>query len=187
MLLRLRAGIHPDAPAQETTLGEMADSMVENPKSENYPLVAPTFRFATAADIALIDELDSFSSSPTRNIHRAMEKYFGSVDPSTHECTLIFLAEIEGKAVAKAELMLPPSTAMTNAVGYIKRVIVHPDFRAHGLARQLFQHILAYVHDELHLAALDLHVMDGNQPAIRLYQTLGFELQHRELYFRLSL
>lgn len=187
MLLWLRARIHPDAPAQETTLDKMADSMVENPKSESYPLVAPTFRFATAADIALIDELDSFSSSPTRNIHREMEKYFGSVDPSTHERTLIFLAEIEGKAAAKAELMLPPSAATTNAVGYIKRVIVHPDFRAHGLARRLLQHILAYAHDELHLAALDLHVWEDNQPAIRLYQALGFELQHRELYFRLSL
>lgn len=160
--------------------------MVENPKGDSTPIAAPTFRFATAADIALIDELDSFSSSPTRDIPREMEKYFGSVDPSTHERTLIFLAEVAGKPVAKAELMLS-SQATTNAVGYIKRVIVRPDFRAHGLARQLLRHIVTYAHEELRLVSLDLHVWEENQPAIHLYESLGFELQHRELYFRLSL
>jgi ribosomal protein S18 acetylase RimI-like enzyme len=160
--------------------------MVEDPKSDSTSSVTPTFRFATSDDIALIDQLDSFSSSPTRDIHRDMEKYFGSVDPSTHERTLILLAEVEHQPVAKAELMLPPQEA-TNATGYIKRVIVHPNFRAHGLARQLLQHLVAYAREELDLAALDLHVWEGNTPAIRLYQSLGFDLQHRELYFRLSL
>ena len=160
--------------------------MVENSKGGSAPIAAPTFRFATPEDIELINALDSFSNSPTRDIHREMEKYFGSVDPSTHERTVIFLAEVEQRAVAKAELMLPPQE-VSSAVGYIKRVIVHPEFRAHGLARQLLQHLLAYARDELRLAALDLHVWDENQPAVRLYQSLGFNLQHRELYFRLSL
>lgn len=160
--------------------------MVENSKGDSASIAAPTFRFATPDDIELINELDSFSNSPTRDIHREMEKYFGSVDPSTHERTLIFLAEVRGRAVAKAELMLPPQEVVS-AVGYIKRVIVRPEFRARGLARQLLQYLLAYARDELHLAALDLHVWEENQPAVRLYQSLGFNLQHRELYFRLSL
>src|SRR5579885_2670760 len=75
--------------------------MVENPKSDSAPIAAPSFRFATADDIAVIDELDSFSTSPTRDIHREMEKYFGSVDPSPHERTLIFLAEVEGSTEPK--------------------------------------------------------------------------------------
>ncbi len=65
-------------------------------------------RLATPEDIALIEKLDSFSASPTRDIHRDMEKYFGSVDPSTHEHTFIFIAEIAGVTAGKAELMLPP-------------------------------------------------------------------------------
>ena len=65
-------------------------------------------RIATPEDIAKIEELDSLSTSPTRNIHREMEKYFGSVDPTTHERTVIFLSEVDGEVVAKAELMLPP-------------------------------------------------------------------------------
>lgn len=162
--------------------------MTDNTKSANIPISAPTFRFATAADIALISELDSFSGSPTRDIHRDVEKYFGSVDPSTHELTLILLAEVGQRAVGKAEMLLAPQgSAMADAVGYIKRVVVRPDFRAHGLARQMLQHLIAYARAELHLKSLDLHVWEENQPALRLYQSLGFEVQHRELYLKLAL
>ena len=160
--------------------------MIEDPPTA--PLV---IRLATPEDIATIELLDSFSTSPTRDIPRAMEQYFGSVDPSTHERTLIFLAEMNGVAAAKAELMLPPEDSeqpvSTNAIGYIKRVVVHPQYRKHGLARHLMHYIIAFARTEQHLAAIDLHVWEGNVPAIRLYESLGFELKHHELYFRLPL
>ena len=162
--------------------------MTENPKSAHTPISSSIFRFATAADIALIDELDSFSSSPTRAIHREMEKYFGSVDPSTHERNLILLAEMEQRAVGKAELLLAPvGLEVADPVGYIKRVVVRPDFRGHGLARQMMQFLIAYARTELHLKSLDLHVWEENQTALRLYESLGFTVQHRELYLKLVL
>lgn len=160
--------------------------MVETPQGENHPLDSLTFRFATPEDIPVIDYLDGFSASPTRFIHREMEKYFGSVDPSTHERTLIFLAEMGQQIIGKAELLLPPQET-TGAIGYIKRVVVHPNARARGVARQLLQHIVVCAQEQLHLTALDLHVWEENRPAIHLYEALGFQLQHRELYFRLSL
>jgi ribosomal protein S18 acetylase RimI-like enzyme len=148
-------------------------------------------RLATPEDIVQIEELDSLSTSPTRNIHREMEKYFGSVDPTTHERTLIFLSEVDGVVAGKAELMLPPQSdhgvGWHGAVGYVKRVIVRPEFRQLGLARSLMQHIIEFTHTELRLSALDLHVWEMNLPAIRLYESLGFEVQHREFYFRLPL
>lgn len=161
------------------------------------PLVV---RIATPEDIPQIERLDSFSTSPTRYIHRAMEKYFGPIDPSTHEQILIFLAEVAGVAAAKAELMLPPLQAtetqeyMQEAtrqpvanVGYVKRVVVHPDYRQLGLAHTLMQHIITYARTERRLEAIDLHVWEENVPAIHLYESLGFELQHRERYYRLPL
>ncbi|HLX39385.1 MAG TPA: N-acetyltransferase [Ktedonobacteraceae bacterium] len=161
------------------------------------PLVV---RIATAEDIPQIERLDSFSTSPTRFIHRAMEKYFGPIDPSTHEQILIFLAEVAGVVAAKAELMLPPLEATETQeymqesmrqpianVGYVKRVVVHPDYRKLGLARTLMHHILAFARTERTLEAIDLHVWEENVPAIRLYESLGFELQHRERYYRLPL
>ena len=155
---------------------------------------SPVIRLATPEDISIIDELDHMSSSPIRNIHREMEKYFGSVDPSTHERTLIFLAQVGERVAGKAELLLAPTPTDTRAetlaaprVGYVRRVIVAPDYRKLGLARQLMQHIIEYGRHELSLTAIDLHVWEQNIPAIRLYESLGFEVQHRELYFRLVL
>jgi ribosomal protein S18 acetylase RimI-like enzyme len=150
------------------------------------PTAPLAIRLAIPEDIAAINGLDSFSTSPTRNIHRDMQKYFGSVDPSTHERTLIFLAEINGIPAGKAELMLPPADA-TSTTGYVKRVVVHPDYRGHGIARHLMEHIIHYAQTEHRLDAIDLHVWEDNTPAIQLYESLGFQLQHRELYFRLPL
>ena len=159
---------------------------------EETPTTPSVIRLATPEDISIIDELDRLSSSPTRNIHRAMEKYFGSVDPSTHERSLIFLAQVGEDVAGKAELLVAPQSAAgeTSAdlgVGYIRRVIVMPEYRKLGLARKLMLYIIDYARAELSLTALDLHVWEQNTPAIRLYESLGFEMQHRELYFHLDL
>lgn len=156
------------------------------------PTTPSVIRLATPEDTGIIEELDRMSSSPTRTIHREMEKYFGSVDPSTHERTLIFLASVGENVAAKAELMLAPASVYEESpasprVGYVKRVIVAPEYRKLGLARQLMQHIIGCARTELDLTAIDLHVWEQNIPAIRLYESLGFEMQHRELYFHLVL
>jgi ribosomal protein S18 acetylase RimI-like enzyme len=152
-------------------------------ESPTAPLV---IRIATPEDIPNIDYLDSFSTSPTRRIHREIEKYFGSIDPSTHEHTVIFLAEVDGTVAGKAELMLPPGEAAF-VVGYIKRVVVHPLFRKQGIAKQLMLRIIDFARNEYELDAIDLHVWEDNHSAIHLYENLGFELKHRELYYRLPL
>ena len=138
--------------------------------SNQHPILTLVIRLATSEDITLIDYLDSFSRSPTRHIHRDLHKYFGSVDPSTHERTLIFLVEVDGSAVGKAELMLPPQDTI-NAIGYIKRVIIHPDFQGQGLAQQLLMYIITCARSEYKLAALDLHVWEQNHAAIHLYES----------------
>jgi ribosomal protein S18 acetylase RimI-like enzyme len=152
----------------------------------NYQPDELVIRLATPDDVEQIEYLDSLSSSPTRDIHRDMQKYFGSVDPSTHERTLIFLLEIQSRIAGKAELMIPARETI-NGVGYIKRVIVHPDFRGRGLAKSLLTHILAFARTEQKLQAVDLHVWEKNVSAIKLYELMGFELQHRELYYRKQL
>ena len=47
--------------------------------------------------------------------------------------------------------------------------------------------IAMYNYNEYKLDAIDLHVWEDNSSAIGLYESLGFELKHRELYYRLPL
>ena len=139
-------------------------------------------RQATIHDIPAIEALDQASASPLRNIHQDLQKYFGSLDPSMHEQNLIFLAEIAAAAVGKAELVLA-AAALPSQVGYIKRVVIHPDYRKHGIARRLMQALIAFANEQ-NLSFLDLHVFEQNLPAIRLYESLGFKEEHREIYYR---
>ena len=76
--------------------------------------------------------------------------------------------------------------AFASRVGYIKRVVVHPDYRGHGIARRLMRAVIAFSREE-QISFLDLHVFEQNLPAIRLYESLGFEEEHREVYYRLRL
>jgi ribosomal protein S18 acetylase RimI-like enzyme len=142
-------------------------------------------RRATIDDLAAIEALDRYSTSPFRNIHRDVQKYFGSLDPSMHEYNLIFLAEVDAVLVGKAELVLAPVTHPSR-VGYIKRVVVHPDYRGQRIAHRLMQTVIAFSKEE-GLSFLDLHVFEANLPAIRLYESLGFQEEHREVYYRLPL
>jgi GNAT superfamily N-acetyltransferase len=152
-----------------------------------------TLRMGNVDDIAAIEWLDTFGTSPHRNINRDVDKYFGSVDPSVHERNLIFLAELPPEAhttapfrvVGKAELLLAPTGDISD-VGYIKRVVVHPRWRKHGVARAILEYIKQQV-PSLGVRNLDLHVWDGNTAAVKLYESLGFALRHRELYLRLPL
>jgi len=164
----------------------MMEEVEDSVMSDELSTMELMIRLATPEDMTQVEYLDSLSSSPTRNIHREMEKYFGSIDPSTHEHTFIFLAELGDVAVGKAELMVAPGD-VTAGIGYIKRVIVNPDFRGKGISRELMKHIVTFAREEQHLAALDLHVWESNVPAIHLYEALGFAFQHRELYYRLAL
>jgi ribosomal protein S18 acetylase RimI-like enzyme len=141
-------------------------------------------RVAQPADIPIIQELDTFGTSPLRDIHRDLEKYFGSTDPSMHERNIVLLAELGGRTVGKAELVLPPADAPP--VAYVKRVVVRPDYRGHAIARQVMQAVLRIAVDA-GIAFVDLHVWESNIPAIRLYEALGFKEQHREIYYRLAL
>jgi len=142
-------------------------------------------RQATVDDIPAIEALDRYSVSPLRNIHHDLQKYFGSLDPSMHERNLVFLAQVDAEVAGKAELVLSPAT-LPIQVGYIKRVIVHPDYRGQGIARQLMKALVAFSQEQ-GITFLDLHVFEKNQPAIRLYESLGFKEEHREIYYRLKL
>lgn len=52
-------------------------------------------------------------------------------------------------------------------------IAVHPDFQRRGLGRSLLQHLIAEL-EQRGILTLWLEVRQSNQPAIALYQALGF-------------
>ncbi|MDI6694020.1 MAG: GNAT family N-acetyltransferase [Anaerolineales bacterium] len=55
----------------------------------------------------------------------------------------------------------------------IANVAVHPDFRRQGIARRMTERAIAYARQR-HAPSVWLHVREENQPAIQLYENLGF-------------
>jgi len=62
----------------------------------------------------------------------------------------------------------------TTDVWYVSGVGVHPDYRRRGIARRLVRASLDMIREHGGRIAL-LDVIDGNYPAYKLYQSLGFE------------
>ena len=153
--------------------------------AESGPTMGLVIRQATVDDIADIEALDHYSASPLRNIHQDLQKYFGSLDPSMHERNIIFLAELDDAVVGKTELVLAPET-LPAQIGYIKRVVVHPEYRGQQIARRMMEAVILFAREQ-GIACLDLHVFEQNLPAIRLYESFGFQEEHREIYYRLKL
>src|SRR5437588_10446854 len=74
-LLYVRACLTLTATTKETKLGAKRSNRGSSMIDEQ-PTSSSIIRVATPEDIAKIEDLDSLSTSPTRNIHREMEQYF---------------------------------------------------------------------------------------------------------------
>ncbi|MBN1483396.1 MAG: GNAT family N-acetyltransferase [Chloroflexia bacterium] len=73
----------------------------------------------------------------------------------------------------------------TTATWYISAVGVHPDFRRRGIARKLVEAGIDLVR-ERGGRQLSLDVIEGNVPAIKLYESLGFENYSANLLLELA-
>lgn len=82
-----------------------------------------------------------------------------------------YVWEEDGKVVGN--LSLVPYSREGKWVYLIANVVVHPEYRRHGIARQLTLRALEHVRQRK-AAAVWLHVREGNMVAINLYRSLGF-------------
>lgn len=64
--------------------------------------------------------------------------------------------------------------AKQSHVGDLCNLYVDPKYRGRGIATDIVRALLAYVRDATTLEILNLSVMAPNQPAIRLYESVGF-------------
>ena len=134
-------------------------------------------RLARLDDQAALAELDAAAWSPQSGFPSVIEAgkdqvrtFFNAENPP--EAHLV--AELDGMVVGYVRLK-PPTPLPENAhVMYIAGIAVQPAARGRGVAAALLaaseQYALSYG-----ARKLSLRVLSTNQPAIRLYERLGFE------------
>lgn len=92
---------------------------------------------------------------------------------------------VEGEVVAMAGLHLYPKSPRRKHVGYIG-MAVHDKWHSKGVGTALMKAIIDLADNWLNLARLELNVWTDNEPALRLYKKLGFEIEgtQRKFAFR---
>lgn len=124
----------------------------------------------------------------TYNIQMAMETEQKKLDPYTVTAGVkavlgdpnkgvYFVAEVDGRVVGQLMITLEWSDWRNGDIWWIQSVYVHPDFRKHGIFRQLHAH----AKDEAVKAGavmLRLYVEKENQRAQDVYRGLGMDEAH---------
>lgn len=115
---------------------------------------------------------------PSRNI---LERYWQGV--VTMPQRLLFVARLDGVICGTAQLMLPPANneAQRHAVKLTTNFMV-PWARGQGLSRKLLEKV-EEVAIEKNYSVINLSVRETQEAAIKLYESLGFELVGQHPYY----
>lgn len=102
-----------------------------------------------------------------------VQKRLENLGPNDHK----LVAEVGGRAVGEAHLRVMP--AKLRHVGVVD-VLVHDAYQGQGIGRALMTALLDLADNYLGLLRVELEVWEDNTPAIRLYESLGFEVEGRK-------
>jgi ribosomal protein S18 acetylase RimI-like enzyme len=117
-----------------------------------------------ASDVDRIKEID-------RVAFPSEEQYDDAVYEQMPQSGLSVVAETpDGHVVGYLFVSAESHDSNGDAFGYVRSVAVHPDYRHRGYGRALLEAIIGRDGRKV-----DLFVEEGNKPAIRLYQSLGFQ------------
>ena len=92
-----------------------------------------------------------------------------------HENIHHLVALIDGQIVGDISLVVQTRPRRRHCGGL--GMAVHRDFRRRGIGRSLMQAALELAVNWYNLTRIELDVFTDNEPAIALYQSMGFELE----------
>nr|WP_197088287.1 GNAT family N-acetyltransferase [Paenibacillus dauci] len=129
--------------------------------------------------VAVVDDGASIGFLPPLDREEARSYWQSVIEPST-----ILLAARSGERITGTVQVQLCSKPNGNHRAEIAKLMVHPDYRRHGIARQLMIEA-EQVARQAERSLLVLDTRDGD-PSNRLYQSLGFLLAGQIPYFARS-
>ncbi|UYN98777.1 MAG: GNAT family N-acetyltransferase [Devosia sp.] len=110
---------------------------------------------------AFVSTAEAFAQRSDDDIRRSLE------------ALTVFGAVLADGSLAGINAFMRNDGAKENHRGWMIQVYTRPNHRGTGLSRALVEHLVN--HASQHVIQLHLGVWSENEPAIRLYQKLGFE------------
>lgn len=138
-------------------------------------------RKARRSDISSLLKLHRAASLVENGIARTAKeiskKYIAEFVRNSLKKGLIFVAEINKEIVAEIHCYKFEPACFKHTFSNTT-IVVHPDFIGKGIGRKIFSHLLEEIKSNRpDIARLELNVRQNNHGAIKLYESLGFEIE----------
>ncbi len=93
-----------------------------------------------------------------------------------------YIAEVEGKVVGCLLITYEWSDWRNGQIVWIQSVYVIPGYRRKGVFKLLYNYIKQIVENDPHYKGIRLYVDKSNENALKVYQRLGMDGNHYQLF-----
>lgn len=104
------------------------------------------------------------------------ENFIRNLDSNSHQ----LVAEVQGKVVGVAGLTIMKNPRMKHSADF--GISVRREYQGQGIGRKLVEKIIDLADNWLMLIRIELGVLEGNERAVNLYKSLGFEIEGKKKY-----
>ncbi|MGQ9632005.1 MAG: GNAT family N-acetyltransferase [bacterium] len=94
-----------------------------------------------------------------------------------------YVLQVNGVVVGKADIVMD----CRRGVAYIVVLAIHPDFQGRGYGERLLREVIELCRREDEILYLELHTIEDNKRALKLYKKVGFFKRHNDVHLRMIL